>query len=123
MVEADHVNDAIKLFGIDVEPVSRVVILGGTRIAEMTADILLQSGYEVLIVEEDRERAAVMARRSAASILQADGLSSCRGGRCTQDHRTIWTSVGSRFAAQRRDRCHALISSCRCQHDSPVRSS
>jgi trk system potassium uptake protein TrkA len=72
MVEADHVHDAIKLFGIDVEPVSRVVILGGTRIAEMTADILLQSGYEVLIVEEDRERAAVMARRSAASILQAD---------------------------------------------------
>ena len=72
MVEATHVNEAIKLFGIDVEPVSRVVILGGTRIAEMTADILLKSGYEVLIVEQERERSALMARRSAASILQAD---------------------------------------------------
>ncbi|MCP3997427.1 MAG: Trk system potassium transporter TrkA [bacterium] len=72
MVEATHVDDAIELFGIDVEPVSRVVILGGTRIAEMTADILLESGYEVLIVEKERERSALMARRSAASILQAD---------------------------------------------------
>ena len=72
MVEATHVRNAIKLFGIDVEPVSRVVILGGTRISEMTAELLLASGYEVLIVEQERERAALMARRCPASILQAD---------------------------------------------------
>ncbi len=72
MVEATRVRDAIEVFGIDVEPISRVVILGGTRIAEMTAEILLAAGYEVLIVEEDGERAALMARRSSASILQAD---------------------------------------------------
>jgi trk system potassium uptake protein TrkA len=72
MVEATHVQNAIRLFGIDVEPVSRVVILGGTRISEMTAELLLASGYEVLIVEQERERAALMARRCPASILQAD---------------------------------------------------
>ncbi len=72
MVEAARVRDAIEMFGIDVEPISRVVILGGTRIAEMTADILLSNGYEVLIVEQEPERAALMARRSAAAILQAD---------------------------------------------------
>jgi trk system potassium uptake protein TrkA len=72
MVAATHVRNAIQMFGIDVEPISRVIILGGTRIAEMTAELLLNSGYEVLIVEKDRERAAVMARRCAASILQAD---------------------------------------------------
>lgn len=72
MVEATRVQEAIEIFGIDVEPISRVVILGGTRIAEMTAEILLESGHEVLIVEEDRERAALMARRCQASILQAD---------------------------------------------------
>ena len=72
MVEATHVENAIKLFGIDVEPISRVVILGGTRISEMTAELLLASGYEVLIVEQERERAALMARRCPASILQAD---------------------------------------------------
>ncbi len=72
MVEATHVNDAIELFGIEVEPISRVVILGGTRIAEMTAELLLASGYEVLIIEEERERAATMARRCPAQILQAD---------------------------------------------------
>jgi trk system potassium uptake protein TrkA len=33
---------------------------------------LLDAGYEVLIVEKDRERAALIARRSPASILQAD---------------------------------------------------
>ena len=38
----------------------------------MTAEILLKSRYEVLIVEEDRERAAFIARRSSASVLQAD---------------------------------------------------
>lgn len=72
MVETDRVRDVIGMFGIDTEPIERVVILGGTRIAEMTADILLDAGYEVLIVEEERERAALMARRSRASILQAD---------------------------------------------------
>ena len=86
MVEATFVSEAIDMFGIDVEPISRVVILGGTQIAEMTAEILLQSGREVLIVEEDRERAAVMARRSRAAILQADPtdpdfLASLRMGR------------------------------------------
>ncbi len=86
MVEAVHVDQAIQLFGIDVEPISRVVILGGTRIAEMTAELLIREGYEVLIVEEERERAAIMARRSPASILQADPtdpdfLSSLRLGR------------------------------------------
>jgi len=86
MVEATHVEDAIDLFGIEVEPISRVVILGGTRIAEMTAEILLSEGYEVLIVEEERERAALMARRCPAQILQADPtdpdfLSSLRLGR------------------------------------------
>jgi trk system potassium uptake protein TrkA len=72
MVETNRVRDVIGMFGIDTEPIERVVILGGTRIAEMTADILLDAGYEVLIVEEERERAALMARRSRASILQAD---------------------------------------------------
>ncbi len=72
MVEATRVRDAIQMFGIDVEPISRVVILGGTRIAEMTAELLLNSGYEVVIVEEEPERAALMARRCPASILQAD---------------------------------------------------
>lgn len=72
MVETDRVRDVIGMFGIETEPVRRVVILGGTRIAEMTAEILLDAGYEVLIVEKDRERAALIARRSPASILQAD---------------------------------------------------
>ena len=72
MVETGRVRDVIGMFGIDIEPVERVVILGGTRIAAMTAEILLESRYEVLIVEEDRERAAFIARRSSASVLQAD---------------------------------------------------
>jgi len=72
MVETDRVRDVIGMFGIDTEPVERVIILGGTRIAEQTADILLASGHEVLIVEEERERAALMARRCRATILQAD---------------------------------------------------
>jgi trk system potassium uptake protein TrkA len=86
MVEQGHVEDAIAMFGIDVEAVSRVIILGGTRIAEMTAEILLDAGYEVLIVEADPERAALMARRCRAWILQAeptdaDFLTSLRLGR------------------------------------------
>ncbi|MDJ0924988.1 MAG: Trk system potassium transporter TrkA [Acidimicrobiia bacterium] len=72
MAETDRVRDVIGMFGIDTEPVRRVVILGGTRIAAMTAEILLDSGYEVVIVEEERERAAFIARRSRASVLLAD---------------------------------------------------
>lgn len=72
MVEAGRVRDVIALFGIDVEPVSRVIILGGTQIAEMTAELLLDAGYEVLIVEAEAERASLMARRCRAWILHAD---------------------------------------------------
>jgi trk system potassium uptake protein TrkA len=72
MVEAAHVDEAIELFGIDVEAVSRVVILGGTRIAAMTAELLLDAGHEVLIVEAEPERASFLARSCRASILQAD---------------------------------------------------
>lgn len=72
MAETDRVKDVIGMFGIDTEPIQRVVILGGTRIAEMTAEILIDTGHEVLIVEQERERAALMARRCRASILQAD---------------------------------------------------
>jgi trk system potassium uptake protein TrkA len=86
MVEADRVRDAIEMFGIDVEPITRVVILGGTRIAEMTAELLLDAGYEVLIVEDEPDRAALMARRCRAWVLQAeptdaDFLTSLRLGR------------------------------------------
>jgi trk system potassium uptake protein TrkA len=72
MAETSRVRDVIGMFGIDIEPIERVVILGGTRIAAMAAEFLLESGYEVLIVEQERERAAFMARRTRASVLQAD---------------------------------------------------
>ena len=72
MVETAHVRDVIGMFGIDIEPIERVVILGGTRIAAMTAEILIDAGYEVLIVEQEQSRAAFIARRSRASVMQAD---------------------------------------------------
>jgi trk system potassium uptake protein TrkA len=48
------------------------VVLGGTSIAAMTAERLLDQGHDVLIVERDADRCAVLAKMSRALVLHGD---------------------------------------------------
>lgn len=61
MTTKDRVEDAGKLIGLTRYKFSRVVIMGGTRLAELTADVLERAGFDVVIVDEDEDRSRHLA--------------------------------------------------------------
>ncbi len=69
MVRSEEVQRATDLIGIHHGTVRRVVVLGGTRIAEMVVELVMADGMNAVIVEADRERAAAIARRSEALVV------------------------------------------------------
>jgi trk system potassium uptake protein len=72
MVGADDVERATELLGVRHRPVRRVVILGSTRVAEMTARIMLEDGYEVILIDEDPSRCRKIAERLAKALVIND---------------------------------------------------
>ncbi len=72
MVPAGLVRRATDLLGITRPPVRRVIVLGGTRIAEMAAAVVGEAGHEVVIVESDELRCTQMARAGRALVLHGD---------------------------------------------------
>jgi trk system potassium uptake protein TrkA len=72
MVGADHVEEAIGLLGVRHHPIRRVLILGTTRVAEMTAGQLLDEGYEVIVIDEDPARCRKVAERQAKALVICD---------------------------------------------------
>lgn len=61
MTTRDRVEDAGRMIGLKRFHFNRSVIMGGTRLAELTADVLDRAGFEVVIVEEDPGRCAKLA--------------------------------------------------------------
>ncbi|HVR33361.1 MAG TPA: Trk system potassium transporter TrkA [Acidimicrobiia bacterium] len=72
MVGADDVERATELLGVRHRPVRRVVILGSTRVAELTARIMLEDGYEVILIDEDHGRCRKIAERLAKALVIND---------------------------------------------------
>jgi trk system potassium uptake protein len=73
MTTEDHVNDASRLIGLKRRKLERAIIMGGTRLAELTADVLAKAGISVVIVDEDDDRSARLAAdHPAALILRGD---------------------------------------------------
>jgi trk system potassium uptake protein TrkA len=72
MVASDHVEDAISLIGVRHHLIRRVVILGTTRVAEMTAGQLLADGYEVIVIDQDPVRCRKLAERQAKALVICD---------------------------------------------------
>lgn len=72
MVGADDVERATELLGVRHRPVRRVVILGSTRLAEMTARMMLEDGYEVILVDEEAARCRKIAERLAKALVIND---------------------------------------------------
>lgn len=56
MVETDHSDEAFRLLGIEDEPARKVAILGGTRLAELTAGMLCDAGIQTMLIDEDPVR-------------------------------------------------------------------
>jgi trk system potassium uptake protein TrkA len=67
MVTRGHVEEASAFMGLTPRVISRAVILGSTHLAELTAQELLDSGLDVVVVDPDADRC----RSLAESIGQA----------------------------------------------------
>ncbi len=69
MTTDDRVEDAIRLLGLTRRNLDRVIIMGGTRLAELTADQMTDAGLSVVIVDEDMDRCSVLASRHSHALV------------------------------------------------------
>ena len=72
MVKSGDVPLAMELLGIEHRKVRRVVVLGGPRIAQITAERLLEDGYEVVLVESDPVRGLEIANDTDIMVIGGD---------------------------------------------------
>ncbi len=56
MVHSDGVEKATELLGVRHHRIHRVLLLGSTRLAELTAEQLIQAGFEVALIDRDPDR-------------------------------------------------------------------
>ena len=69
MTTDDRVNQAIKMLGLKRHHIERAVIMGGTRLAELTADEMAEAGLSVVVVDEDRSRCRYLANRHPGALV------------------------------------------------------
>ena len=73
MTTEDRVDDATRLIGVKRRHIDRVIIIGGTRLAEITADVMDEAGLSVVVVEEEQDRCRYLAdRHSFALVINGD---------------------------------------------------
>ena len=72
MVDAEHVSNAVRLLGVRHHTVARVVILGATRLAELTTREMLLAGYEVVVIDTDPDRCRRIAERHHKALVLCD---------------------------------------------------
>lgn len=72
MVGASDVERATQLLGVRHHRIRRVVVLGSTRLADLTAGLLLDDGFEVVIVDEDPIRCRKLAERQTKALVICD---------------------------------------------------
>ncbi len=87
MARASRMSEAYKLLGIRDRPAKKALVLGGTRLARMTAALLAGSGITTTLIEGDRERCRFIAEHhpevitvcgdpTDPRVLEAEGVSS-----------------------------------------------
>lgn len=69
MVERDHIDGAKALIGIRETTLRRALILGTTRVASLTASLLLDEGVDVVMIDPDPARCRKMAEQHGAALI------------------------------------------------------
>ena len=69
MTTNDRISEASQMLGIKRKDFDRAVIMGGTRLAELTADVLAASGMSVVIVDEDETRCTRLAAHHPSALI------------------------------------------------------
>lgn len=69
MTTDNHVDEATRLIGVKRRNLDRAVIVGGTRLAEITADVMMEAGLSVVIVDEASDRCHFLAGRHPGALV------------------------------------------------------
>ncbi|HIE22483.1 MAG TPA: Trk system potassium transporter TrkA, partial [Acidimicrobiia bacterium] len=69
MTTDDHVNDALRLLGLKRRNIDRAIIVGGTRLAELTADVMADAGLSVVVVDGSEDRCSLLASRHPQALI------------------------------------------------------
>jgi trk system potassium uptake protein TrkA len=69
MTTDDKIDETTKLIGVKRRHLDRAIIVGGTRLAQITADVMAQAGLSVVIVDEDGDRCRVLAGRHPTALV------------------------------------------------------
>ncbi|MDP8957734.1 MAG: Trk system potassium transporter TrkA [Actinomycetota bacterium] len=69
MTRSEQADEAINLLGFTPVPARRVMILGSTRLAELTTDLFLSEGIHVTVVEQDADRCNLLADRQGKALV------------------------------------------------------
>ncbi|HET8739140.1 MAG TPA: Trk system potassium transporter TrkA [Acidimicrobiia bacterium] len=69
MTTADRVDDAIRMLGLKRRHIERAVIVGSTRLAELTCDVMERSGLSAVMIDENRSRCAYLAEQHPKALV------------------------------------------------------
>lgn len=61
MTTNDKIDDATRLIGLKRRQIERAIVVGGTRLAELTADAMARAGLSVVIIDESEDRCGILA--------------------------------------------------------------
>ena len=61
MTTDDRVDDATRLLGLKRRNLERAIIMGATRLADLTAEVMAQAGMSTVIVDADEDRCSYLA--------------------------------------------------------------
>lgn len=73
MTTSDNVERATALLGLTRKQVDRVIVMGTTRLSELTVDAMIEAGFSVVIIDPERPRCyAMSARHPKAVVVHGD---------------------------------------------------
>lgn len=61
MAKREAIDDAYRWLGLSSKPAEKVIVLGGTRLATITAQLLADHGFHTTIIDGDMDRCRVIA--------------------------------------------------------------
>lgn len=69
MVASEDIQAARRLLALGDTEVERVVVLGSTRVAELTTDLLIEQGLDVVVVDPDERRCRILADKHPKALV------------------------------------------------------
>jgi trk system potassium uptake protein TrkA len=69
MTTHDRVDEATSLLGVETRHLERALLMGSTRLAELTATEMLAAGLSVVLIDEDEARCAKLAAKYAKALV------------------------------------------------------